>query len=135
MKYRWIHMNDMLFEALQDQWRTRLPHSDYVFQNRNPNHPRYGDRYTARRKFMKGLCKRAGVRNFGFHSLRRFFASLLADKYKESIPVIQRLLGHASPNTTERYIYNISQDMRRAVENIKFEIKIPRKIPEQKIGG
>jgi len=124
-------MNDMLFDSLQDQWKTRLPQSDYVFQNRDPRHPRYGDRYTARRRFMKGLCKRAGVKTFGFHALRRFFGSLLADKYKESIPVIQKLLGHASPNTTERYIYNISQDAKRAVDQIKFEIKIPEKIPEE----
>jgi integrase len=125
MKYRWIHMNGMLFDSLQDQWKTRLPQSDYVFQNRDSRHPRYGDRYIARRRFMKGLCKRAGVKTFGFHALRRFFGSLLADKYKESIPVIQKLLGHASPNTTEKYIYNISQDAKRAVDQIKFEIKIP----------
>jgi len=131
MKYRWIHMNDMLFDALQDQWKTKLPHTDYVFQNRDHRHPRYGDRYTARRRFMKGLCNRAGIEPFGFHALRRFFGSLLADKYKESIPTIQKLLGHASPNTTERYIYNISHDAKRAVEQIKFEIKIPEEIPEQ----
>lgn len=70
---------------------------------------------------MKGLCKRAGVKPFGFHALRRFFGSLLADKYKESIPVIQKLLGHASPNTTERYIYNISKDSQKAVEKIRFD--------------
>ena len=80
---------------------------------------------------MKGLCNRAGIKPFGFHALRRFFGSLLADKYKESIPTIQKLLGHASPNTTERYIYNITQDSKRAVEQIKFEIKIPQKLPEQ----
>jgi len=70
LKYRWVYMNDMLYSALQDQWETRLPHSDYVFQNRDPRHPRYGDRYTARRKFMVGLCKKAGIRRIGFHSLR-----------------------------------------------------------------
>jgi integrase len=95
----------------------------------------YGDRYTTRRKFMKGLCKRAGVRPFGLHALRRFFASLLVDKYKESIPVIQKLLGHASPSTTDRYIFNISQDAQRAVEKINFEIKIPEKIPEKGKGS
>jgi integrase len=135
MKYRWMHMNDMLFDALQDQWKTKLSHTDYVFQNRDHRHPRYGDRYTARRRFMKGLCNRAGIKPFGFHALRRFFGSLLADKYKESIPTIQKLLGHASPNTTERYIYNISHDAKRAVEQIKFEIKIPEEIPEQKKRG
>lgn len=134
MRYRDIDMNDMLNEALQDQWKTRLPQSDYVFQNRDPRHPRYGDRYTARRKFMRGLCKRAGVRTFGFHALRRFFASLLADKYKESLPVIQKLLGHASATTTDKYIYNISEDSKKAVNKIRFDIKVPHSVP-QKIGG
>ncbi len=49
---------------------------------------------------MKGLCKRAGVKDVGFHGLRRFFASLLADKHKESMPTIQKLLGHASVSVT-----------------------------------
>ncbi|UCF82165.1 MAG: tyrosine-type recombinase/integrase [Desulfobacteraceae bacterium] len=44
MRYRWIDINDELYEALQDQWKTKLPHSDYVFQNRDPRHPNYGDR-------------------------------------------------------------------------------------------
>lgn len=47
-------MNDMLFDTLQDQWKTRLPYSDYVFQNRDKRHPNYGDGYTARRRFMRG---------------------------------------------------------------------------------
>jgi len=121
MRYRWIRMNDMLYKALRDEWTTRLPQSDYVFQNRDPRHPRYGDRYTTRRKFMKGLCDKAGIEPFGFHALRRFFGSLLADKYKESVPVIQKLLGHASPTTTERYIFNISEDVKKAVDQINLK--------------
>jgi integrase len=131
MRYRWVAMNQMLFDALQDQWRTRLPHSDYVFQNRAVwkdkrgnivrKHPNYGDRYTARRRFMSGLCKRAGVKQFGFHGLRRFFASLLADKYKRSMPLIRDLLGQSSVAVTDSYVFNISEDAREAVETIKFE--------------
>jgi len=131
MRYREVHMNEMLCEALQGQWKTRLPQSDYVFQNRDARHPRYGDRFTERKKFMRGLCKRAGVKHFGFHGLRRFFASLLADKYKEGLPVIQKLLGHASPSTTDRYVFNVSADARRALEKISFETKVPEEVPQK----
>ena len=71
---------------------------------------------------MAGLCKRAGIRRFGLHSLRRHFASIMADEHKESLPVIQKLLGHKSIQTTERYIRLISGDVERAVNKITFDI-------------
>jgi len=57
----------------------------------------------------------------GFHALRRFFASILSDKHKESLPTIQRLMGHASATTTDRYIYRIRGDIREAVGKIDFK--------------
>jgi integrase len=60
---------------------------------------------------MKGLCKRAGVKSFGFHALRRYVASLLADTHKISAKTIQRILRHKNVMTTERYIKNINRDL------------------------
>lgn len=57
MRYRWVDMNAELYDALMDQYKTRLPQSDYVFQNRDPRHPRYGDRFTTRRRFTAGCSK------------------------------------------------------------------------------
>ncbi len=123
MRYRWIDMNEEVYETLMDQYKTRLPHSDYVFQNIDPRSSRYGDRYTARRRFMAGLRKRAGIeKRIGFHALRRFFGSLLADN-REKLPTIQKLLGHANVSTTDRYIYRLKDDTKQAVEKIKFEKK------------
>ncbi|MBW2180491.1 MAG: tyrosine-type recombinase/integrase, partial [Deltaproteobacteria bacterium] len=82
-----------------------------------------GKPYTARRLFMKGLCKRAGVKQFGFHLLRRFVASVLADTHKVSLKKIQFILGHGSLRTTEKYVYNIDSDM-KATMNLLSEIKI-----------
>jgi integrase len=134
MKYRYAPMNEIAFDALQDQWKTRLPTSDYVFQNREKRNNNYGNRFTTRRKFIKGLCKKAGIERegVGFHPIRRMFASLLADKYKKSIPIIQKLLGHSSPTTTDRYIYNVSEDVKNAVESLRFETPIPQEIPQKK---
>jgi len=124
--------NGLLYGALRDQLETRLPHSDYVFQNRCVwkdkhgnvvrEHPNFGQRFTARRKFMSGPCKRAGIEPFGLHSLRRFFASLLAAN-GESITTIQQGMGHAHPYTTGRYMFNIERDpLRRAVNQITLDL-------------
>lgn len=136
MKYRYAPMNDMAFQSLQDQWKTKLPLSDYVFQNREKLHSHYGDRYTTRRRFIHGLCKKVGIEKgrVGFHAIRRMFASLLADKYKKSIPTIQKLLGHAAPTTTDRYIYNVSEDSKNAVEKLSFETSLPHALPQNKKG-
>jgi integrase len=134
-------MNDELYEALQDQWKAKLPHSDYVFQNRAVwkdkegktvrRHPNYGDRYTARRRFMRGLCKKAGIdKRIGFHALRRFFASMLADN-REKLGTIQKLLGHANVSTTDRYIHRLKDDTRAAVKKIDFKKKAREKAREE----
>ena len=70
-----------------------------------------GKPFTTRHQFMKGLCKRAGVKSFGFHALRRYVASLLADTHKVSAKTIQRILRHKNLATTERYIHNINRDL------------------------
>lgn len=127
---RVVPMNDELEQALQDQLSTSLPDSDFVFQNRAVwasndgriirKHPNYGGRYTARRRFMAGLCKRAGItKRIGFHSLRRFFASMLADN-REKLPTIQKLLGHAAVSTTDRYVHRLHDDSRSALNKISF---------------
>lgn len=55
--------------------------------------------------------KRAEVKEFGFHALRRYVASVLADEHKVSAKTIQRILRHKSVTTTERYIQNINRDL------------------------
>ncbi|MGA9108951.1 MAG: tyrosine-type recombinase/integrase [Smithella sp.] len=61
--------------------------------------------------FLKSLCKRAGIRPSGFHSLRRYVVSMLADIHKVSAKTIQRILKHKSLQTTKRYIYNLNPDL------------------------
>jgi integrase len=60
---------------------------------------------------METLCKRAGVKVFGFHALRRYVASVLADTHKVSAKTIQWILRHKNVTTTERYIQNINRDL------------------------
>ena len=75
-----------------------------------------GKPYIYRRKFLKGLCKRAGIREFGFHALRRYVASILSDKHKVSSKAIQMVLGHESQATTEKYLQRIHTGMAEVME-------------------
>lgn len=119
MKYRWIKMSDSLYNNLKWLWDNRPfkenPHV-FVDDTSDPKHPHYGKSFTSRQKFMKGLCKRASVRSFGFHALRRFVASVLIDK--ASLKQVQLVLGHASIQTTDRYIHNLKKDQTETMNTI-----------------
>jgi integrase len=110
MEYEWLPMTDELYDALWWWWKNRpVRDTPYVFVSTSNRH--YGEPFTTRRQFMKGLCKRAEVPPFGFHALRRYVASVLADTHKVSAKTIQRILRHKAVTTTERYIHNINKDL------------------------
>lgn len=132
MKYRHVPMSDESFSALQDQFKRRLPTSDYVFQNLTVwkdksgkivgKHPNYGRRFTARRKFIRGLCKQAKVKPLGFHSLRRYFASKLVEEGR-NLEEIRGLMGHGAVSVTDGYIYRLREDLRKEVRDQRSEDK------------
>jgi integrase len=72
---------------------------------------------------MPGLCKRANIRKLGFHALRRYVASVLADEHKVSAKTIQRLLRHRSVTTTEKYIKKINNDLESTVNLLSNDNK------------
>jgi integrase len=95
-----------LFETLMWQWNNRNGNSPCVFTN-----PETGKKFTHRNLFMKGLCKRAGVKAFGFKAFRKFGPSVLNDIHKVSIKKLQRLLRHKAQTTTEIYLKKIDDDL------------------------
>ena len=117
MKYRSIEMSDSLYDTLWWQWQNRkFKGSPYVFIDDQPG-PHYGKPYKERRRFMAGLCKRANIKQFGFHALRRFVASVLDSK---NVPLkqIQLVLGHSRPTTTDRYLGNIQRGQKELMDRI-----------------
>ena len=120
MRYHELPMSNDLYESLLWLWENRkIKNTPYVFvDDLNPNHPHYGKPFSARQKFMKGICKRAGIRFFGFHSLRRFVASILVDVEKVSLKQVQMVLGHQHISTTERYVKFLGKDMVSTMESI-----------------
>lgn len=109
LKHEWFPMSGELFDDLL--WlhaNRKFSESPYVFVNDLP--PNEGTPFKQRRKFLRGLCQRAGVEPFSFHGLRRFCACCLADSGK-STNSIRRFLRHANVRTTEIYIQNINDDL------------------------
>lgn len=116
MQYEWITMSEDLHKSLSWWWSVRSKTVPWVFPN-----PKTGEPFTDRRKWLRGICARAGIKSFGFHAMRRFVASVLADSGKVSLVAIQRLLRHNSPRTTERYIYNMRADQSETVKLLEME--------------
>jgi integrase len=98
---RLVDMNDRAAQALKfAQWH-RVEGSPYVFPN-----PRTGKPYDYRDKFFDRLCRRAGVREMGYHALRHHKASSL-DSEGWSLSDIQVFLGHESAVTTAGYLHSL----------------------------
>ena len=115
-----------LYEVLYWQWEHREKKSPYVFTN-----PKTGQKYTHRNGFMKGLCKRAGVKPFGFKAFRKFGPSVLNDVHKVSIKKLQRLLRHKTQTTTEIYLKHIDNDLASPVRLLEKR-DTPRDTPCKK---
>ena len=120
MKERTLAMSDELYNSLWWHWNNRkFKRSPYVFID-DQKGPHYGKPYKSRRRFMAGLCKRAGIRSFGFHALRRFVASVLDSK---NVPLkqIQIVLGHSTTAITDRYVSNLQTDMKSTMNLLQIE--------------
>jgi len=58
-------------------------------------------RYNRRPKFTGGLCRRLGIPQYGFHSIRHFVSSYLLHREKIGKPTVGRMLGHQSLSTID----------------------------------
>lgn len=116
-----LPLSDNLKAILWKRWTERTQ-NEWVFMN-----PITGTRYKRRPHFMLGLCKRAGVAHIGFHALRHFMASFLADKQKVSKMTISKLLRHRSLGTTEIYLQSIGEGQRAALDSVKGMFDLPEK--------
>lgn len=110
---RIVHMNEDLHRVLFPLWRRREQQT-WVFFNRQA-----GTRYIRRPKLMASLCKRAGVKHYGFHVLRHFVATYLHDAMKVPTGVIGGILGHQSKRTTEIYLHSIDERARDAMMRLE----------------
>jgi len=112
-KARTVVMTQRVFDALALQ-NTFCRHggTPWVFTNpamryAYPDNPEKW-RYIYRDKFLKTLCRKAGVQEFTYHALRHYAASAMAEA---GVPTtaIQSVLGHENVSTTDIYLQSLGR--------------------------
>jgi hypothetical protein len=56
------------------------------------------------------VCDRAGVRRLSPHQLRHGFANRFLRESRHNVVVLQALLGHSRPDTTQQYTDDVELD-------------------------
>ena len=106
-KDRYTLLSPRLLEELRAYWRTYRPQTWLFEGSRAGRHLAVA---TAQRVFDRAK-ERAGVRHGnGIHCLRHSFATHLMEA-GVPVPVIQRLMGHASLSTTAKYLHVTGQHL------------------------
>ena len=122
LEFDWLPMTKELQAQLKWWLKNNcFPESAYVFNcadERKFCSGHYGKPFQYRQMFMKQACKKAGVKLFGFHAIRHLTASILY-KLGEPVSVIQTIMRHKSPITTERYLRTLGlEETRSALESL-----------------
>ncbi len=123
LKPRKVPMTNRLYEILWERHKNRDKSKPWVFWHTytsSKTGKKMSGPYKDRKKIMKTLCKKAGVRYFRFHPLRHSGASVL-DNSNVPIGSIQKLLGHENRTTTEIYLHSIGQAERDAINVLEDE--------------
>lgn len=123
VRHDWLPMSKELHQGLS-LWNESRPYqqAQYVFvqldDSPSPNN-RPGECFICRQHFMKRMCRRAGVKPFGFHAIRHLTAKALYKAgYKTDF--IQKVLRHEHPLTTERYLRTHGLDMEELRKGIEL---------------
>jgi len=98
----------------QSRSKVRPIRGDYVF-----THPagKEVNIHTLRWAFERSL-ERTGIVDFRFHDLRHTFASRLAQAGVDPYTV-QKLMGHKSFSTTQRYAHHYTESLRRGISALE----------------
>ena len=109
-----LPMEKTLHDILKRRGGNRDKNTPYVFHNPG------GSQYTRNQKkdTMNRLCRKAGVKPFGFHAIRHHVASALADSGDARLPEIQKLLRHKKVSTTDNYIKAIDPQLKRTAKTL-----------------
>ncbi len=100
-RVRWCDIHPELRKALE-WWREARPCKvDNVFMQLHCDGT-LGEPFKQRSKLMGLLCKRAGVKAFGFHAIRHCSAAVTFKS--EGLSGAQVFLGHSRATTTDRYV-------------------------------
>ncbi|MDY6468674.1 site-specific integrase [Acinetobacter faecalis] len=112
-KARYVTLSEDAVAILRAMPKT----SAFIFANPETQKP-----YNDIRKTFDKIMQIAGITNMRIHDLRHSFASLAVNS-GESLFVVQKLLGHASPQTTQRYAHLQSSTLHQASANVANMIR------------
>jgi len=124
-EHDWLPMTKELKQALLWWWEHRpVKDREHVFLCLDDTpfcHDYYGKPFKYRLQFMRRLCDRAGVKRFGFHAIRHLSATVLYNLGYEA-SLIQLILRHKNPSTTDRYLRSLGLGRaREALEELTQE--------------
>lgn len=68
-------------------------------------------------KHLKRVCDYLGIEGISTHSFRKFYATRIYVKNNYNIVLVQRLLQHSTPATTQRYIGIGPEELEKAIVN------------------
>jgi len=138
-EYDWLPMTKELRKSVRWWWQNRpIKDSPYVFvclDDTAFTREYYGKPFKERVQFMRRLCNKVKVKRFGFHAIRHLSASILFNSGYD-LGVIQAILRHRSPSTTERYLKSIGMErVRDALESLSFKTEKAEVIAFDKFFG
>lgn len=93
----------------------RVPGNDNIFLN-----PKTAKPFGSFKRSFHASLKRAGIVDFRFHDLRHTFASQLV-RNGVDLYTVQRILGHTTPQMTQRYAHLGEDQMRAAIQKIDIQ--------------
>lgn len=119
---RYVQVNSAAKALLESIVRTDSP---YVFPGRDSsdkplNNPR---------KCFTRVLKAAGIDHIRIHDLRHSHASILVNQ-GVSLFMVQKILGHSSPKTTQRYAHLSDSTLRAVSETVSEAISQALKVVE-----
>jgi integrase len=114
-KVRSVPLNDSALDVLR-QLDTKDTF-DHLFINKMTKKP-----YTTIMKVWSRLRQQAGLPHLRIHDLRHLYASFLVNAGR-SLYEVQQILGHSSPNVTQRYAHLSTKSLQDAAGSASLAIR------------
>ena len=114
-RIRYVPMTQDVFDYLN----SRSPREGFVFKGQDD----IRFRPECSRTTLQDICKRANLRNIGWHKLRHTFASHLAEK-GVSMTAIKELMGHSDIKTIMRYAHLGQHALKDAIKVLETPVNI-----------
>ena len=123
-----LPMTNDIFAFLLELWNEKIKSKskvEFVFLNANGNKilP------STLTKKLFSIRKKSGVENAGMHIARHTILTDLSLS-NQSGSIIQKVAGHSSLNTSQKYLHHNNKDVRQALEQLEYDkpLQVPLKI-------